>query len=67
MMLINVTPIGMQGGEEVNDLAFTENNICTAATIFDVVALPVEPPMIQLAQSLNKASISGADVAVIQA
>lgn len=66
MMLINVTPIGMQGGEEVNDLAFTENNIRTAVTIFDV-ALPVEPPMIQLAQSLNKASISGADVAVIQA
>lgn len=43
MMLINVTPIGMQGREEVNDLAFTENNIRTAAIIFDVVALPVEP------------------------
>ncbi len=66
-MLINVTPIGMQGGQEVNDLAFTEKNIRNASIIFDVVALPVETPMIKLAQSLNKTVISGADIAVIQA
>lgn len=67
MMLINVTPIGMQGGEEVNDLAFTQENIEHASIIFDVVALPVETPMIKLAQQLNKIIISGADIAVIQA
>ncbi len=67
MMLINVTPIGMQGGEEVNDLAFTKENIEHASIIFDVVALPVETPMIKFAQQLNKIIISGADIAVIQA
>ncbi|MBS7835598.1 shikimate 5-dehydrogenase [Wohlfahrtiimonas chitiniclastica] len=67
MMLINVTPLGMQGGKEVDALAFSPIHIETAETIFDVVALPVETPMIQLARTLNKTIISGADVAVIQA
>ncbi|OYQ71601.1 shikimate 5-dehydrogenase [Wohlfahrtiimonas chitiniclastica] len=67
MMLINVTPLGMQGGKEADALAFSPIHIETAETIFDVVALPVETPMIQLARTLNKTIISGADVAVIQA
>lgn len=67
MMLINVTPLGMQGSKEADALAFSPIHIETAETIFDVVALPVETPMIQLARTLNKTIISGADVAVIQA
>lgn len=67
MMLINVTPLGMQGGKEADALAFSPIHIETAETIFDVVALPVETPMIQLARTLNKTIISGADVSVIQA
>lgn len=67
MMLINVTPLGMQGGKEADALAFSPIHIETAETIFDVVALPVETPMIQLARTLNKTIINGADVAVIQA
>ncbi|WP_392566675.1 shikimate 5-dehydrogenase [Utexia brackfieldae] len=66
-MLINVTPVGMAGGLEVNDLAFPAELIAQAQVIFDVVALPVETPMIKLARSLGKTVISGADVGVIQA
>ncbi|OCG54018.1 shikimate 5-dehydrogenase [Gilliamella sp. Choc6-1] len=66
-LIINVTPIGMLGGAEANDLAFPETMINNANIVFDVVALPVETPMIKYAKNLNKTIISGADVAVIQA
>lgn len=66
-LIINVTPIGMQGGVEVDDLAFPPQMIENAEIVFDVVALPVETPMIKYAKQLNKTIISGADVGVIQA
>ncbi len=66
-LLINVTPIGMAGGSESEDLAFDKEAIANADTIFDVVALPVETPLIKEATHQNKKIISGADVAVIQA
>ena len=66
-LIINVTPIGMLGGTEVNDLAFPQSMIENADIVFDVVALPVETPMIKFAKSINKTIISGADVAVLQA
>ena len=66
-LLINVTPIGMAGGAESEDLAFDKETIKRANTIFDVVALPVETPLIKEAIHQNKKVISGADVAVIQA
>lgn len=65
-ILINATPIGMTGGVEASDLSFTEERITKAKVIFDVVALPMETPLIKLAKSLDKQIISGADVAVIQ-
>ncbi len=66
-LIINVTPIGMQGGVEVDDLAFPSQMIENAEIVFDVVALPVETPMIKYAKQRNKTIISGADVGVIQA
>lgn len=66
-LIINVTPIGMLGGVEVQELAFPKEMINNADIVFDVVALPVETPMIKYAQQLNKTIISGADVAVLQA
>jgi shikimate dehydrogenase len=66
-LIINVTPIGMLGGIESEALAFPSTMIKNADIVFDVVALPVETPMIKYAQKLNKIIISGADVAVIQA
>jgi shikimate dehydrogenase len=65
--LINVTPIGMAGGAEADDLSFSEELVRSAQFIMDVVAIPAETPLIRLAYSLGKTILSGADVAVIQA
>jgi shikimate dehydrogenase len=66
-LLINVTPIGMTGGPEAARLAFTEAQVRAAQAVFDVVAIPAETPLIQLAGTLGKPCISGADVIVLQA
>lgn len=66
-LLVNVTPIGMTGGSEADQLAFTEPQVEAAQAVFDVVAIPAETPLIKLAESLGKPCISGADVIVLQA
>lgn len=66
-LLINVTPIGMAGAPEADQLAFPEEMIRDVGFVFDVVALPAETPLIQLAKSLGKPTISGAEVIVLQA
>lgn len=65
--LVNTPPIGMSGGKEENDLAFTEKDIIAAKYIFDVVALPSETPFIQMARKHNKPVITGAEVIALQA
>lgn len=66
-MLVNVTPLGMEGGPEASALAFTPEQVQAAEWIFDVVALPVETPLIRLARELGKPVITGAEVIVLQA
>jgi shikimate dehydrogenase len=66
-LLINVTPIGMEGASESVQLAFPQATVRAADFIFDVVAVPVETPLIRLATSLGKRTITGGDVIVLQA
>jgi shikimate dehydrogenase len=66
-LLINVTPLGMAGAPESADLAFPEASIRAAQVVFDVVAIPAETPLIQLARSRQKPVITGAEVIVLQA
>lgn len=66
-ILVNVTPLGMAGGNESESLAFSEAMIERAGVVFDVVALPPETPVIKLAQRLGKKTISGAEVIALQA
>ena len=66
-LLINVTPIGMAGWSEADQLSFSENLVRAAQLIFDVVALPPETPLIQLATKLGKKTVSGAEVIALQA
>lgn len=66
-ILVNVTPIGMAGGPEADDLSFPPSLIEQARVVFDVVALPAETPLIRAAREAGKVVISGADVAVLQA
>ena len=65
-LLINATPIGMAGGKEELHLSFTLGQIEKAQVVFDVVALPVETPLLKAAKQASKITISGSDVAVIQ-
>jgi shikimate dehydrogenase len=66
-MLINVTPIGMAGGPEVDALAFPLAAIEASSIAFDVVAVPVETPFVAAARAAGKKIITGADVIVLQA
>ncbi|TBW38005.1 shikimate 5-dehydrogenase [Siculibacillus lacustris] len=66
-MLVNVTPIGMAGGPDADELAFPAEAIGTATVVFDVVALPSETPMIRVARSLGRPVITGAEVIALQA
>jgi shikimate dehydrogenase len=66
-LIINVTPIGMAGTVEADVLSFAAETVRGAEVIFDVVAQPAETPLIRLAESLGKRTISGADVIVLQA
>ena len=48
-VIVNITPVGMAGGAEANDLAFDSETIVAAQTVFDVVAMPSETPLITAA------------------
>ena len=66
-MLINVTPVGMTGGAEADDLAFDADAIDHADILFDVVAIPVETPLIVRGRAQGKQVITGLEVIAIQA
>lgn len=66
-MIINVTPIGMAGGEESEQLPFEPAIIDAAKIVFDVVALPAETPLIRDARQKGKQVITGAEVIALQA
>lgn len=66
-ILVNVTPIGMAGGPEEHELAFGQAAIGAADTVFDVVALPSETPLIAAARAAAKQVITGAQVIALQA
>jgi shikimate dehydrogenase len=65
-MLINVTPIGMEGADAAR-LPFDEAAIDAAEVAFDVVALPVETPFVQRARAGHKRVITGGEVIALQA
>ena len=65
-LLINVTPLGMAGEQETVQ-AFDDAAVAAAGTVFDVVALPAETPLITAARAAGKAVITGAEVIAIQA
>ena len=66
-MLINVTPVGLAGGAEADDLAFEADAIDQADIVFDVVAIPVETPLIVRGRAQGKQVITGLEVIAIQA
>lgn len=66
-LLVNVTPIGMEGGAESDELSFSNEAIAAASVVWDVVAMPSETPLIRAARAAGKRVITGAEVIAIQA
>jgi shikimate dehydrogenase len=66
-VLVNATPIGMAGGPEERESAFDQALIDQAHTVFDVVALPSETPLIAAARAAGTQVITGAEVIALQA
>lgn len=66
-LLVNVTPIGMEGDPEAQALAFTPAQIAQAGTVFDVVALPSETPLIVEARRQGRPVVTGLEVVAVQA
>ncbi|WP_242124410.1 shikimate 5-dehydrogenase [Sphingobium sp. Sx8-8] len=65
-LLVNVTPLGMEGAD-ADALAFPLEYIAGCAVAFDVVAQPVETPFVRAARDAGKPVISGGEVIVLQA
>ena len=66
-MIVNVTPIGMAGGAEESVSPFDTSTIAKADTVFDVVALPSETPLIAAARAAGVKVITGGEVIALQA
>jgi shikimate dehydrogenase len=66
-VIVNVTPIGMAGGPEEQEQAFGSEAITNAHTVFDVVAMPSETPLIVAARKAGAQVITGAEVVALQA
>lgn len=66
-LLVNATPIGMEGGPESTSRPFTENAIDAAEVVFDVVAKPSNTPLVLAALQRSKVVITGAEVIALQA
>jgi shikimate dehydrogenase len=66
-VIVNITPVGMAGGPEESELAFEEATIAKVHTVFDVVALPSETPLIKAARAAGVNVITGAEVIALQA
>lgn len=65
-MLVNITPLGMTGSEE-NTQSFTDEEISRVKWVFDVVAFPVETPLIRAARAQGVPTINGGEVVALQA
>ncbi len=66
-MLVNATPVGMQGGPEADELAFDETTIEAAEVVVDAVGLPSETGLIRAARRLGRRVVNGAEIQTVQA
>ncbi|MFM6841637.1 MAG: shikimate 5-dehydrogenase [Candidatus Planktophila sp.] len=65
-VLVNVTPLGMEGGNE-GQLSFTASHIQAASVILEVIAVPALTPLVEIATEENKEIITGMEILAAQA
>lgn len=66
-VLVNATPVGMAGGSDADRLPAAEAVVDAASVVFDVVAMPVETPLVRRARAAGAEVITGAEVIALQA
>ncbi len=65
-VVVNVPPLGMRGDQQ-DALAFEQERIDAAHTVFDVVAFPSETPLVLAGRAAGKHVVTGAEVIALQA
>ncbi len=65
-VLVNATPLGMSG-PAAEELSFPVELIAAADTVFDVVAMPPETPLVRAGWDAGTTVITGAEVIALQA
>ncbi|MBT0670699.1 shikimate 5-dehydrogenase [Novosphingobium profundi] len=65
-LLVNVTPLGMEGAD-AEVLAFPAEHVAGCQVAFDVVAQPARTLFVKAAEDAGKPVITGAEVIVLQA
>lgn len=66
-LVVNATPVGMAGGPAADDLPVEPGVVDAAETVFEVVAMPVDTPLVRRARDRGKRVITGAEVMTLQA
>lgn len=67
-LVVNCTPVGMEGGGPLAEAIPVEDEVLRAAeVVFDVVPRPTWTPMLRRARELGREVINGAEVMSIQA
>jgi shikimate dehydrogenase len=66
-LLVNATPIGMDGVAGQHELPVSSLVVDAAAVVVDVVATPSETPLVRRARSNRATVVTGAEVAAVQA
>ena len=66
-LVINATPIGMAGGPAAGELPVEPVVVDAAETVFEVVAVPIETPLVRRARANGARVITGAEVQALQA
>lgn len=66
-VIVNATPVGMAGGPEADELPLPREVVEAAVTVFDVVAVPPETPLVKFAREREIPVITGDEVIALQA
>ncbi len=66
-LIVNATPIGMFGGPEERDLPLPPHLIDAASNVIEVVAVPVETPLVARARASGIPVVTGAQIMALQA
>ncbi len=65
-VLVNVTPLGMEGGNE-GEVSFKEESVTAAKLVIEAIAVPAETPLIQFATKHSVPAMTGLEIMAAQA